>query len=392
MLGQGLLLRTYEIPSSIWETIGYRVRYGFYKDVEGFMLKLNYKNFDIKLLRGNVLDVTLPPVLDDRRPDLVEAIEAKYRFKKQAFGVIAMRNTNSTTGNNFYTSFLFEGNILKKVSVYAELANRYNRDNLFSFNNDAGFGAYFSLSYSGNIFGMSAEYKHYNNFSIGTGINDPPTLVKEHPYRLLNRSTHVPELTNESGYQIETYINVAQNSTLTINTSLARNKFSNQFDVKFNEYFMEYHNQNIFKNSDAKIFLDYARDPFVNENSRWAAGGNLDIPHSKLNSLIELEYQWINREIGEGYQVNNGYFGYTLSFKYKYKLSLNVEVSDDPFLLDENETYQAFPSAVFTFRPGQNHMVSLFGGRRRGGPACNAGVCYNVLDFEGIELRVLANF
>jgi hypothetical protein len=34
----------------------------------------------------------------------------------------------------------------------------------------------------------------------------------------------------------------------------------------------------------------------------------------------------------------------------------------------------------------------MFTGRRRGGPACNAGVCYEVLDFYGVEFRFTTRF
>ena len=44
-LGRGLLLRTYEIPASIWETRGYRVRYGFYRDIHGVEAGLQIEEF-----------------------------------------------------------------------------------------------------------------------------------------------------------------------------------------------------------------------------------------------------------------------------------------------------------------------------------------------------------
>ena len=35
-------------------------------------------------------------------------------------------------------------------------------------------------------FGFSAELKDYQNMLLGSGISDPPTLVKEHSSRLLH--------------------------------------------------------------------------------------------------------------------------------------------------------------------------------------------------------------
>ena len=38
------------------------------------------------------------------------------------------------------------------------------------------------------------------------------------------------------------------------------------------------------------------------------------------------------------------------------------------------------------------HSVNLFVGQRRSGLACTAGTCYEVLGFEGIEMRLLNRF
>jgi hypothetical protein len=40
----------------------------------------------------------------------------------------------------------------------------------------------------------------------------------------------------------------------------------------------------------------------------------------------------------------------------------------------------------------QRHNVNLFGGKRRSGLACTAGTCYQVLGFEGVELRLINQF
>jgi hypothetical protein len=393
-LGRGLLLRNYEIPASIWETRGYRVRYAFYRDLLGASLKYYYKNLEITLLRGKVLDVALPPTIDNkslRRPDLVEGIETSYRIKRQTIGIIAMHNANNSGVAN-YTSFYYNGNISDNISVYAEMANQLNSGStIISFDENAGFAGYISINYSISDFGFSLEYKNYQNFSIGSGINDPPTLVKEHSYRLLNRSTHVPILTGESGYQAELYYHFGNESMLTLNTSLARNELNNDNIPVFNEYFAEYRFK-LSEKTDMKVFGDYARDPFVNEEYRYAFGGSTDIEHSKLQSTIELEWQQIKRELLSKKESTNLYVAYTISKASKYSFSLITETSNDPVYLERNKEYNIYPSVNITYHPNNGNIVSLFVGKRRGGPACNSGVCYDVLDFQGAELRVLTRF
>jgi len=37
----------------------------------------------------------------------------------------------------------------------------------------------------------------------------------------------------------------------------------------------------------------------------------------------------------------------------------------------------------------ENHRLDLFAGQRRAGLACTGGTCYEVLGFEGIEIRLV---
>ncbi len=394
MLGRGLLIRTYEIPGSIWETRGYRVRYGFYKDMKGIELKYRIKKFELKAIRGRVLDVTLPPTIEkdvDRRPDLVEGGELRYNFKNQKVGFTFMRQTN-TLASTGYASVYFDGNILKNVSIYGEFARRLDSTSLLSLPGNAGFGAYTSLTYAHNRLGISLELKDYQNMSIGTGISDPPTLVKEQSYRLLNRSTHVPELTNESGYQLEIYYRFQNNSMLTLNHALAKNKISAEKSPVFREYFAEYRFSAGEKLS-GQAFADYSKAPFVNENNRYAGGFLLELSHnSGFNSSLETELQYVERTTAKTVTFLNAYLAYTLSMTSKYSASLVYEYTSDPVHVENNKNYNYYPAVSISYRPDSHNQIALFYGKRRGGLACTSGVCYDVLDFEGLEIRLLTRF
>ncbi|SHK44203.1 hypothetical protein SAMN04488028_10523 [Reichenbachiella agariperforans] len=396
--GRGLLLRTYEIPGSIWETRGYRVRYGFYRDLLGAAVKFNYKNAELKLIRGEVLDVTLPPTVSDdtnRRPDLVEGAEASYRLGSQKVGLIYMRHhteSQSIVGSDpaQLLSAYYDGVLFENFSLYGELAKSLNDNtDLTDFSDQAAYAGYVGLSfYFGNL-GASLEYKNYHNFSLGAGINDPPTLVKEHSYRLLNRSTHIPVLTDESGYQVELYYSFEDGSILTFNTSRASNEISETIQPVFKEYFLEYQFYPIEKLS-IKAFADYAEDPFRGEPHRYAGGSYIDWDHPKLTSSIEFEYQQIERDADP---AHNYYIAYTLAKPSKFSASVVLELTTDPFLLVEpSDDFNAYPAFIGTYRPNTKNTITLFAGKRRGGPACNSGVCYDVLSFEGVELRLNTRF
>jgi hypothetical protein len=41
------------------------------------------------------------------------------------------------------------------------------------------------------------------------------------------------------------------------------------------------------------------------------------------------------------------------------------------------------------WRVAETHRLDLFAGQRRAGLACTGGTCYEVLGFEGVELRLV---
>jgi len=391
-LGKGLLLRSYEIPGSIWEDRGYRVRYGFYKDIEGAEIKYKLGRFNLKGVYGKVLDVALPPILsnEDRRSDLVQGAELSYQYKKFQLGAIYMNHKNDMINDN-YTSAYLKSSLFKKLSFYGELAVNAGSGVNMSFENDSSYAAYLSFNYLNKGLGVSLELKDYKNFSIGSGISDPPTLVKEHSYRLLNRSTHVPILTQERGYQLEIYYQLPNNSLITLNHALAENKLSDSEEPVYKEIFAEYQ-FNIGSEITSNLFFDYASDPFTNEMNRYATGFILDINHNKMNSVLEAQLQFVERESITSSNFNNMYFSYSLKVGHKFSTSVLLEMSNDPFLLEESESQVFYPGATITYRPNNKNIIGLFYGKRRGGPACNSGVCYDVLDFQGLEIRISSNF
>lgn len=389
--GRGLLMRNYEIPSSIYEDRSYRVRHGFYKDMHGLSAKFKSKYVNVKFLRGTVLTVDLPPTLDnkERRTDLVEGAEIDGNYKNQTLGLIVMRHHNGGNKSN-YVSTYYNGN-LNNFTIYGELAQRIDSsENAFNFSEDESFGGYVGLNYNKNSFGISLEYKSYNNFGIGNGVNDPPTLVKEHSSRFLNRSTHIPLLFNENGIQAEVFYMFPNGNMLTVNHATSQNKLATETYI-FREYYVDlsaYIGEKILTRS----FFDYSIDPLTNEPARYTAGVSADVEHSKLSSTFDIEAQYIQREISAAEEIQNILFAYTLSKSTKFSFSALFELSNDPFLLEDGKSSIIYPSVTASYWFGTKNKLTAFYGKRRGGPACTSGVCYDVLDFEGLELRLNTRF
>jgi hypothetical protein len=394
-LGRGLLFRTYEIPASIKEERSFRARHGFYRDLQGVLFRYTGDKFRFKALRGKPLDNIYPPGYDEQRTELIEAVQTEVSFIEQWLGLATMRYTSKGKNTLYATSFL-RGSLPFNLTYYGEYATDISRNsNILSFAEEDRFGAYLSLNHSYGNYGASFELKQYRNFLIGTGITDPPTLVKEHAYRLLNRNTHLPNLRNESGFQLEVFYTFNDGKALTFNTSEAKNKLF--LDYTFRETFLDLYWP--FENgSYLKTFFDYSTEEANREDPRFTGGVYYtQVMKANWSAGIESEVQTISRENALTQPITNIYLGLFLNRSTSLNISIYYEFSSDENIADKSETATTETKRHFyglssSYRPNPKNTFSAFVGDRRGGPACTSGVCYEVLDFRGFEFRWTTKF
>lgn len=380
-LGRGLLLRGYEIRNSVLEDRIYRSRQGFYKDLLGASGSYRYKFVHLKALWGKSLNNQLPATHDQRRIDEVGAGELNFQFKGQTLGAIYL-NHRLFENESHFNSIHLGGTLFEVFDYYGEFAQAFTPTNIKnSSDNTDKYGMYFNLNYSAANIGFSFELKDYQNFIIGSGISDPPTLIKEHSYLLLNRSTHVAEFFNERGYQLEVFYNLNNGTFLTFNHSLGKNRFGD-FEFNFYEFFMDanYH----IKNWQLKTFVDYSKDDVKGEKNRFTTG----IYASKaLNNNWSVDLNWEGqRAQRRDEKFINSYWNISFSKSAKIAASLQYEITNDPLETTTNKP-ESFPAIILAYHFNTKNNIQVFAGKRRGGPACSSGVCYEVLDFKGIELR-----
>ena len=396
--GMVLLVRGYEIAGSVFEEEAYRTRYGFYRDMLGFSAKYSGDVWYFQALRGKSLVNVLPPTLpaEERRVDLIEAMETGISLYSQSLGLVLMRNSNPFDEEFFY-SLIFSGSIFHFLSYNLEFAHDIADDlPIAGLDEMSRYGVYGSASLNLGSFGLSAEYKNYHNILIGSGISDPPTVVREQKYKVLNRSIHVPQLQDESGIQLEAYYTFPGREMLVINYTRAVNELYLKYH--FNELFLEYTFYPGERN-DLTLFGDYTSDEFKFEDARIAAGAIWDFSFSApWSTQLHLEYQHIEREIVEKATLNNGVVILGVSRSPSLSLSLIWEMSNDPSLTDNPETPEResalrhWTGLEASYKINHTNTISLFAGKRRGGPACTSGICYEVLDFEGVEIRLKTKF
>ena len=195
---------------------------------------------------------------------------------------------------------------------------------------------------------------------------------------------------------MEAYYSFAGGERLVFNYTRALNQF--YLDYLFNELFLEFSFYPGSKNSFT-VFTDYASDPFKFEDTRLAGGVVWDYSlGGQWSTQIHLEYQYIEREIVEVDKINNGVAILGLSRSSDLGVSFIWELSNDPNLTDlsgnpgSDNQYRYLPGVEASYKINNTNTPSLFAGKRRGGPACTSGICYEVLDFEGVELRLKTKF
>ena len=382
-LGRGLLLRSFEIPGAILEDVGFRSRTYFHRDLLGASIKYKTKKVSFQALRADVLNNVLPPIFDrqNRRTDKIYAFTGSYKYyKKHKLGVVFLNRQQERRNDDKLISANLGGPVLKKINYYLEYAVNTSASRKHAL--------YAGINGYQGRFGYSIEYKNYNDFIIGAGINEPPALIKQHTYRVLNRSTHVTNPLNEEGYQIDLFYTFKNGANLSFNHALASNKFGDNMDV-FQEYFVEYAGSTDSK-IEYKVFVDYSQDPFKNERNRLSAGINSDIPLSEhFHFIPEIELQKFDRADQEVY---NYILSLGVNMKSKLFFSILAETTNDPFIIKENTASRLYLSSTVRYKPNNTNTIQVFVGTRRGGPLCSAGVCYEILDYKGVELRWTTRF
>ena len=392
IFGRGLLLRAWDLSQNIFEDQGQRVRQGFYKDIFGGVAGYKSQSFNIKFLKGQPLINQFSATKGDdvRRLDDLSAVETNVSFSGYKIGAGFVHNDGKSKKENILSTMI-GGQLSNYFDIYLEYTHSLDEGNeYFSLASDNRFGLYGNLNYYSGDLGVTLEYKYYNLFLLGSGYNDPPSLIRENPYPVINRSVHVTQLQNEQGLQIEALYNLSADNILTINLSHARNEFDKSY--QYSSIFMEWEKY-IADNNRLILFAEISGDEFQNEINRYAGGAvyESDI-WENWRIKLDLEGQRFDRPNIQD-DIYNGYFSVTLGPSSNFNGSVIAEISNDHFLTDNPNTIdvemgiRTWFGLALVYQPTYENRFELFAGQRRGGPSCTSGICYEVLDFEGIELN-----
>lgn len=376
-LARGILLRSYEIPGALLEDLSFRGKHYFYKDILGASVGFRRKKMSLRAMWGYTLNNVFPPSLPlkDRRQDEIAALSSNFKLHKQTLGLSSIRIANNS-GEIYYGASELSGDITSNLNYYVSYAQKLGDTN----SNNKAHAIYGSLNFTFDTFGISAEWKDYDDFLLGAGLNEPPALVKEHTYKVLNRSTHVLDPSNESGVQFEAYYSPNLNASINVNYTKATNRLGKVFN--YEEWFAEI-SLAFSEKTDFRVFVDYAQDQLKNERNRFSSG--FFVNHS-LPFLVESLHFEFNTQTFKRNEITtvNHVGDLTLRYKSKLFLSVLVEWSNDRYLTDSSRVWLG---STLNYKWNNKNTFTIFAGDRRGGPACNAGICYEILDFKGVEFR-----
>lgn len=380
-LGRGLVFHAFEIQSQTLNRTDENVAID--RNIDGGNIKLSFDNVDVTGIWGRPLKM-----FSSDRGYALGGGEVRFRpFSALLLGGTFLRFSDDFLPDvaglerkiDLELSSLQVGLNLGSIDLYTEISQKKSTDEPAIPNGNA---VYAAASYSGDSFGLSAEFKRYEQFN--TDFNNPPALVKTHSFALLNRHTHSLNPKDEIGYQFESYFSPNPGATFTLHASGADN-LENDERQRFREYFFESRNE-WGEQAISRVLLDYSKDRGLGDLNRWTLASEVDYLLNDRNSLIfDAQLQNIDNENN----VDGKYWNMLglLAFSRSPFMTLSARYEHTTKARSEKSTKSNWFSATLNLKVGQHHDIILTAGSRPGGLVCSGGICFQVPEFEGLELR-----
>ncbi len=412
ILGRGLLHRSFELPAVVLDQPGLRSRYGPSRDVDGVLIEGRWGPFEGRALGGtpNSGEYSAAPEnalfgLERYQGTLTGGQLAATVWRDARVGAAYLRASNGLGENREFGSGFVELDPLRlagvdaaALPVYVEyaLADRRFSDwwSLRTGGRDT-FALYAGANLLAGDFTLSAEWKDYREFRLG--LNDPPSLVREHAFTLLNRATHVLDAARERGFQLEASWSARPWGTVTANLSRSDGRGD-----RFEERFLEVHlAPEATPAWEATAFWDEGRDDFSSIADRRIYGGSGTWRVSGRWAVsADLQRQEATRTLIGVPPASFGDHSAALSASragvgsatFAWERSTDPEQEDPALALDARVDPRRFLAGIVRATLSEHHEATVFVGQRRGGRACTAGTCYEVRPFRGVELRLLSRF
>lgn len=402
LVGRGVLLHAFELPGVITEDRIARRRYQIVRDLDGVQVRGRWRRVEVLALRGTPVNSELAPGLKgiDRRGGRVTGGAAAARLGRDIeIGAALIEfslDGGEEIGATTHGEFRF-GSLLEKAGLggwYGDLYGEYAQldpapDRWFSLARDRPRALYGAATLTGGAWGLSLEFKDYDDFSFPS-INNPPTLIREHEAFLLNRETHALLADDETGFQAELTWALPRQVGLVAAWNLATRRGPQSGEEKtLEEYFLQLDSP-VGEALHGQLFLDYTRNRILENERRLTAGTRWEWTGGRHAVSADAQFQDVDRRFGRSEFPHENLVAVVELSRYPaWTWSAELQRSNDPLEAGASESgatwWRAF-GVSWRFRDA--HRLDVFAGRRRTGLACTGGSCYEVLGFEGLELRL----
>ncbi|MCI0448447.1 MAG: DUF6029 family protein [Chlorobi bacterium] len=298
-----------------------------------------------------------------------------------------------------------------------------------------GDGAYGSISYTREGFGITLDYKNYR-FNLVTpdqrSATDPfkplpfqnaPSCIKEYSTTLLSRFPHNVDFGDEVGWQMDVFYSPIENLTINANASLTSRHYD-YFDAdtttltryeridrnddflpsikdELSPYWELYLEAEYYVNKNLKAKLGVSRktnilysivDPKSSDKIRtFTVPLELQYTFAKIYGIkLNAEFQRaFNSLRADQKNFVSQYTSIAMSRSPNIILGGNFEVTDD----NEDPSGKKFwVNGELTYRFSSANSVLVSYGSERGGLKCSSGICRYVNPFNGFRLTVINNF
>jgi hypothetical protein len=408
ILGRGLIHRSFELPGVVYDEAGSRARYAAARDVDGVLAQGNAGVFQASAFSGRPSDATIAPLRDPvdsgRYRGTLSGAQLEAHLPRGVRAGAAWSRFVDTYSDHQYgsgfasadlLSFTHAGDFALPVAFEYALA-REGAAQWWQFRrgHEVPHALYSSAQLLWREWSLSAEYKDYDQFRLG--INDPPSLVREHSAPLLNRDTHLLDADGEAGFQLEGTAPVHPWVTLVGNFSRADGPPGVRY-LRFEERYGELRVAPPHSDAwDATFFADRGFDRFDFIGDRHSAGVSAQarLPRGlAVHADLERKRSVTAPFRGPARRIDDRLIQLDVSRAGWGSVGVTAMRTTDPGELPLDRDYEPtsdhrwFVGFDASAQLSRMHTLSLFVGKRRGGRACTSGTCYDVPSLDGAELR-----
>ena len=279
--------------------------------------------------------------------------------------------------------------VFPHLDLYVEHAEKDNPSGEYLEKDGEGF--YLASNLYSTGFGLNLEYKDYRRFDFSKGeviYNNPPSLIIEHLYTLLNRHSYILNLEDEKGIQARAIATPSDKLFLLTNYSYTTNHQNKLiFSELYGEIEYDYKDKATLKGGLSRT------ENKKEDGSPYFLGPVLDFTYylSERNSFAFLiEHLWTNK-----YDGKITYYDQIISLSFSRSPAISLSLTHERTTEWKTRDWSGKRSwFIFglDFALGEKHNFSLNLGSRRAGKICSGGICTDRPALDGMEVKLLSRF